>query len=57
MEYYTRSHAWFTTYGPYKNPQYVVLAMVEHGGHGGTAAGQIVSRIYDKLLELKYIKK
>ena len=57
MEYYTRSHAWFATYGPYKNPQYVVLAMVEHGGHGGTAAGQIVSRIYDKLLELKYIKK
>ena len=56
MEYYTRSHAWFTTYGPYKNPQYVVLAMVEHGGHGGSAAGYIVSRIYDKLLELKYIK-
>ncbi len=57
MEYYTRSHAWFSTYGPYRNPQYVVLAMVEHGGHGGTAAGKIVSRIYDKLLELKYIKK
>ncbi len=56
MEYYTRSHAWFSTYGPYKNPQYVVLAMVEHGGHGGAAAGYIVSRIYDKLLELKYIK-
>ncbi len=56
MQYYTRSHAWFSTYGPYKNPQYVVLAMVEHGGHGGAAAGYIVSRIYDKLLELKYIK-
>jgi len=57
MEYYTRSHAWFATYGPYRKPQYVVLAMVEHGGHGGAAAGKIVSRIYDKLLELKYIKK
>jgi len=56
MAYYNRSHAWFTTYGPYKNPQFVVLVMVEHGGHGGTAAGKIVSRIYDKLLELKYIK-
>jgi len=56
MEYYTRSHAWFATYGPYKNPQYVVLAMVEHGGHGGAAAGYIVSRIYDRLLDLKYIK-
>jgi len=57
MSYYTRSHAWFTTYGPYKNPQYVVLAMVEHGGHGGHAAGKIVSDIYNWLLENKYIKK
>ncbi|QFR49278.1 penicillin-binding protein 2 [Sulfurimonas lithotrophica] len=57
MEYYTRSHAWFTTYGPYKNPQYVVLALVEHGGHGGTAAGKIVSNIYDKLFEMGYIKQ
>ncbi len=56
MSYYTRSHAWFTSYGPYKNPQYVVLVLVEHGGHGGAAAGKIISKIYNKLLELKYIK-
>jgi len=56
MAYYNRSHAWFTSYGPYKNPQYVVMAMVEHGGHGGQAAGAIVSDVYNKLLELKYIK-
>jgi len=31
--------------------------MVEHGGHGGHAAGSIVSKIYNKLLELGYIKK
>ena len=57
MSYYNRSHAWFTSYGPYKNPQYVVMVMVEHGGHGGHAAGSIVSNIYNKLLELGYIKK
>ncbi|MCD6432716.1 MAG: penicillin-binding protein 2, partial [Sulfurimonas sp.] len=57
MSYYSRSHAWFTSYGPYKNPQYVVLVMVEHGGHGGAAAGKIVSKIYNKLLELEYITK
>jgi len=57
MAYYNRSHAWFTSYGPYKNPQYIVMAMVEHGGHGGHAAGGIVSDIYNKLLELGYIKK
>ncbi len=57
MAYYSRSHAWFATYGPYKNPQYVVMVLVEHGGHGGSAAGRIVSKIYNKLLELGYIKK
>jgi penicillin-binding protein 2 len=57
MAYYKRSHAWFTTYGPYKHPQYIVTVMVEHGGHGGHAAGSMVSDIYNKLLELGYIKK
>ncbi len=56
LSYFKRSHAWLTTYGPYKNPQFVVTVLVEHGGHGGHAAGDIVSKIYDKLLELGYIK-
>lgn len=56
ISYYNRSHAWFTTYGPYKNPQYIVSVIVEHGGHGGLAAGEKVSKIYNKLLELGYIK-
>jgi len=57
LSYYNRSHAWLTTYGPYRDPQYIVTVMIEHGGHGGHAAGGIVSKIYDKLLELGYIKK
>ena len=57
LEYYQRSHAWLTTYAPYKKPQYVVTVLIEHGGHGGSAAGEIVSKIYDKLFELGYIKK
>jgi penicillin-binding protein 2 len=57
LEYFHRSHAWFTTYGPYKDPQYIVTAMVEHGGHGGAAAGKIISKIYDKLLDMGYIKQ
>lgn len=56
LAYVKRSHAWLTTYGPYKEPQYVVTVLIEHGGHGGQAAGPIVSSIYDKLLELGYIK-
>jgi penicillin-binding protein 2 len=57
LEYYHRSHAWLTTYGPFKNPKYAVTVLVEHGGHGGSAAGGIVSKIYNKLIELGYIKK
>jgi len=57
MDYFKRSHAWFTTYGPADNPQFVVTVMVEHGGHGGEATGGIVSAIYNKLDELGYIKK
>ena len=56
LKYFHRSHAWLTTYGPYKNPKYVVTALVEHGGHGGEAAGGIVSKIYNKLYEMEYIK-
>ena len=57
LAYVKRSHAWFTTYGPYKDPQYVVTVLIEHGGHGGQAAGPMVSQIYNKLLEYGYIKK
>jgi penicillin-binding protein 2 len=57
MEYLKRSHAWFTTYGPADKPQFIVTVLIEHGGHGGEAAGGIVSGIYNKLDELGYIKR
>ncbi len=57
LEYYQKSHAWFTTYGPYINPKYIVTALIEHGGHGGSSAGELVSKIYNKLVELGYIHK
>jgi penicillin-binding protein 2 len=56
LAYYHRSHAWLTTYGPYRHPQYVVTILVEHGGHGGTAAGPMVKKIYNWLVEHRYIK-
>ena len=57
MRYYTRSHAWFTTYAPADHPQYIVTVLVEHGGHGGVAAGHMVSDIYNKMIDLGYIKE
>ncbi len=55
LKYYKKSHAWFTTYAPYQNPKYVVTVIIEHGGHGGKAAGKLVSQVYNKLMELGYI--
>ncbi len=57
LEYFQRSQAWLTTYAPFEDPQYVVTILVEHGGHGGSAAGPMAGKIYDKLLELGYIKR
>jgi penicillin-binding protein 2 len=57
LKHYHKSHAWFTAFGPFEDPQYVVTVVVEHGGHGGSAAGGIVSDIFNKLLELGYIDK
>ncbi|WP_456452225.1 penicillin-binding protein 2 [Hydrogenimonas sp.] len=56
LAYYHRSHAWLTTYGPYRRPQFVVTILVEHGGHGGSAAGPMAKAIYNWLVEHEYIK-
>lgn len=55
MEYYTRSHAWMNAYGPYEDPQYAVVVLVEHGMHGGSTSGPLVANIFNKLVELGYI--
>jgi penicillin-binding protein 2 len=57
MDYYHRSHAWFTSAAPAQNPKYVVTVLLEHGGHGGTVSAPIASKMFDKLLELGYINQ
>ncbi len=41
----TRTHAWFTMYAPYEDPQIVITVLVEAGGEGHTAAHEIVKPI------------
>ena len=55
LEYFKRSQAWLTTYAPYDDPKYAITILVEHGGHGGSAAGRMVGKIYNKMIELGYI--
>jgi penicillin-binding protein 2 len=43
--YKHRDHAWFVGYAPFENPEIAVAVIVEHGGHGGSAAAPIVRQI------------
>lgn len=38
-------HAWVTAFGPYENPELVIVVMVEHAGEGSTVAVPITSEI------------
>ena len=38
-------HAWFAGFVPAENPRVAFAVIVEHGGHGGTAAGPIAREI------------
>jgi penicillin-binding protein 2 len=45
-----RDHAWFATYAPAEAPEIVVGVLVEHGGHGGSAAAPIARRVVEAYL-------
>ena len=43
----SRTHAWFTAYAPYENPQIVITVLVEAGGEGNAVAEPIVKDALD----------
>ncbi len=45
-------YAWYASYAPADDPKYVVVVLVEQGGHGGTAAAPAARMIYDALFHL-----
>ena len=50
-------YSWFAAMAPADNPKYVVVAMVEQGGHGSTTAAPLVRRILDGLFGLQPARK
>jgi penicillin-binding protein 2 len=42
-------HAWFAAFAPAKDPQAVVVVIVERGGHGGDAAAPIAKKIFNAI--------
>jgi len=51
LDYKDRDHALFVAFAPYKNPQYAISVVVEHGGSGGKAAAPIAKKVIKKVLE------
>jgi penicillin-binding protein 2 len=45
-------YAWYASYAPADDPRYVVVVLIEQGGHGGTAAAPAARMIYDSLFHL-----
>ena len=43
-----RDQAWWCGYGPYERPELVVCALIENGGHGGTAAAPAALKVFEK---------
>jgi penicillin-binding protein 2 len=46
-------HSWFAAFAPAQDPQFVVVAVVEEGGHGSQVAAPIVRRVLEGLLDLE----
>lgn len=45
LPHHLRDHAWFVGLAPVEAPEICVVAMVEHGGHGGSAAAPVVKAV------------
>jgi penicillin-binding protein 2 len=44
-----QDHAWFASFAPADDPQYVVVVLVERGGKGGQVAAPIARQIYEAI--------
>lgn len=43
-------HAWFVAFAPMEGPRIAVAVLVEHGGHGGSAAAPIAKQVIETYL-------
>ena len=48
------SHAWFISYAPAEDPEYVTAVYVEYAGHGGETAAPIAREIYEGIFNRDY---
>ena len=49
------THSWFVGYGPFEDPEVVVVVFVYNGGEGASVAGPIARKIFEAYFTLKDI--
>jgi penicillin-binding protein 2 len=47
-----RDQSWWCGYGPYASPEIAVCALIENGGHGGTAAAPTALRVFETYFDV-----
>jgi penicillin-binding protein 2 len=57
LPYQLRDHAWFVAFAPVADPEICVVTMLEHGGHGGSAAAPIVKAVMQEYFRTKPVAK
>jgi penicillin-binding protein 2 len=48
-----RDQSWWCGYGPYEKPKLAVCALIENGGHGGTAAAPAALSVFEKYFHIE----
>ena len=56
LPYEIRDHAWFVGFAPVSDPEICVVTLVEHGGHGGSAAAPVVKAVMQEYFRLKQVE-
>lgn len=57
LPYFIRDHAWFVAFAPVSDPEIAVVAMVEHGGHGASAAAPVVKAVMQEYFREKLVAR
>jgi penicillin-binding protein 2 len=48
-----RDQSWWSGWGPYQSPEIAVCALIENGGHGGTAAAPVALQVFEKYFNVE----
>ncbi len=57
IPYNDRDHALYVAFGPYKNPDYALSIIVEHGGSGSSTAAPMATKLFRLIVDRHQIRK